>query len=247
MDAMTNILLQRYRQQASLLSGLQQTTALQKTGLPGGSALLQNQQTGSLSSLSGIQQTQNASLGTSAFFSGGALTSLSATGNQLNQFAATIGADADAKTGLRAFTLELGKNWYSTDGVSTMNALRELQSTDTELFTSAFATAGLLTNAGGNAGTFLKTLSSLTDQGTQSSLVQSVSDIMKAEGTNPDRTALTGSVMSTISDIQRNTPEETRQETLGSFFSELQSFDTLKERSEFITIYQRKNPNIFAA
>lgn len=245
MDVMTNILLQRYRQQASLLSGLRQTMTLQKTGLSGSSALLQNQLPGSIQTLAPGQQTQTGAPGTSAFYSGGALTSLSATGSYLNQFAAAIGSNADAQTGLRAFTLELGNNRYNTDGISSMRSLRDLQETDTGLFTSAFATAGQLANAGGNAGSFLKSLSSLTDNASQSSMVRSISDIMRSEGTNAERTQLTGSIMSTISDIQRNTTGDEQRTALDTFFSELATTKTNEERSAFITIFERKNPNIF--
>lgn len=245
MDAMTNILLQRYRQQASLLTGLRETMAIQRTTLGVGSAMQQSQLSASLQSLTPQQQSQAGSLLGASFTSGGALASLSAAGTQVSQFANVLGTNGEAQAGLRAFTTELAKNWYTTDNVSIMKGLRDIETSDTGLFTSAFIAAGQVANAGGNATSFMKTLTSLTEPAQQTALVKSISDIMKTEGTNVQRKELTGSVMNTISEIQRGTKGEEEKKAVESFLTELNTYNTNDERSQFIEVYHRRNPYIF--
>lgn len=245
MEAMTNILLQRYRQQASLLTGLKETLAVQKTTLSAGTAMQQSRLAASIQSLTPDQQSQAGALLGASFTSGGALASLSAAGAQVSRFANTLGTNGEAQAGLRAFTTELTKNWYSTDTTSIMKGLRDIQESDTNLFVSAFATAGQVANAGGNGTAFMKTLTSLNAPEQQSAFVASISDIMKAEGTNANRTELTGSVMNTISEIQRATQGEDETKAVESFFEELRTATTNDERSQFVEIYHRRNPYIF--
>ncbi|HQG29574.1 MAG TPA: hypothetical protein PLY73_13565 [Candidatus Ozemobacteraceae bacterium] len=242
---MTNILLQRYRQQASLLTGLKETLTIQRTTLSGSSAMQQNRLSGSIQSLSPAQQSQAGSLLETSFTSGGALASLSAAGTQVSQFANALGTNGEAQAGLRAFTTELTKNWYSTDTPAIMKGLRDLQENDTSLFASAFATAGHVASAGGNATSFMKTLTSLNTPEQQSAFVASISDIMKTEGTNARRTELTGSVMNTISEIQRATQGEEGKKAVDTFLEELRSATTNDERSQFVEVYHRRNPFIF--
>ncbi|OQA06653.1 MAG: hypothetical protein BWY66_01758 [bacterium ADurb.Bin374] len=245
MDAMTNILLQRYRQQASLLTGLKETLAVQKTTLSAGTAMQQSRLSTSILSLTPEQQSQAGSLFGTAFTSAGALASLSAAGTQVSQFANALGTNGEAQAGLRAFTTELTKNWYSTETPTIMKGLRDIQETDTRLFASAFAAAGQIANAGGNTTSFMKTLTALNTPEQQSAFVASVSDIMKTEGTNARRTELTGSVMNTISEIQRATQGEEEKKAMNSFLEELRSFTTNDERSQFIEVFHRRNPFIF--
>ncbi len=245
MDAMTNILLQRYRQQASLLTGLKETLAIQKTTLSAGTAMQQSRLTASIQSLTPEQQSQAGALYGASFTSGGALASLSAAGTQVSQFANGLGANGEAQAGLRAFTAELTKSWYSTDTPTIMKGLRDIQETDTSLFASAFVTAGQVANTGGNATSFMKTLTSLSAPEQQSAFVASISDIMKTEGTNANRTELTGSVMNTISEIQRATQGEEEKKAVDSFLEELRTATTNDERSQFVEVYHRRNPYIF--
>ncbi|MBP7635376.1 hypothetical protein KBA41_14505 [Candidatus Ozemobacteraceae bacterium] len=245
MDAMTNILLQRYRQQASLLTGLKETLAIQKTTLSAGTAMQSSRLAASIQSLTPEQQSQAGSLLGTSFTSGGALASLSAAGTQVSQFASTLGTNGEAQAGLRAFTTELTKNWYSTDTPTIMKGLRDIREADTSLFNSAFATAGQVANAGGNTTSFMKTLTSLNAPEQQSAFVASISDIMKTEGTNASRTELTGSVMNTISEIQRATQGEEEKKAVNTFFEELRSYTTNDERSQFVEVYHRRNPYIF--
>ncbi|HNW37215.1 MAG TPA: hypothetical protein PKM25_19900, partial [Candidatus Ozemobacteraceae bacterium] len=102
-------------------------------------------------------------------------------------------------------------------------------------------------NAGGSVTPFMQTLANHPTQETQSSLIKSISETMKMNGTAAERRQVASSILSTVSDIQKNATGETQTSMMSSFLSKLNETNTLNARSEFITIYRRREQSVFSA
>ncbi|HNW35585.1 MAG TPA: hypothetical protein PKM25_11675, partial [Candidatus Ozemobacteraceae bacterium] len=80
-----------------------------------------------LQSLTGVQQTQPGTQLTSSLMTTGGVTAISALGKQLSEFSRALGNDQEARTGLRAFALESGRNQFAAGGLSAMADLQSMR------------------------------------------------------------------------------------------------------------------------
>ncbi|HOY65414.1 MAG TPA: hypothetical protein PLP29_00915 [Candidatus Ozemobacteraceae bacterium] len=247
MDALSNILLRRYQQRAYLMTGFALPAPLSSTQATGGAGLTGVQAlTGAqpLTSLTRAQQPEQTGFGLST---GGALSAISAMGRQMNEFSRTLGTNDEARAGLRAFALEIGRDTTATGPLTALNDLRSMQIQDPKNFASAFEVAGQYAGVGGSASAFLRTVAAEKDTGLRSSMIGAIDSSLGMQGTNAERRQLAGGVLSTISNIRENTAKTEETGAIKKFLSKLQTYDTLGQRSEFIQIFNRKDQSIFQA
>ncbi|HEY9069091.1 MAG TPA: hypothetical protein VIV61_02485 [Candidatus Ozemobacteraceae bacterium] len=247
MDALSNVLLRRYQQRAYLMTGFALPSPLSNTQTAMGTGMSGIQPLTGAQPLTGLNQAQQTEQTGFGLPTGGALSAISAMGRQMNEFSRTLGNNQEARAGLRAFALEVGRDTSPAGPLSALNDLRSMQLQDPGNFPTAFEVAGRYAGVGGSASAFLRTVAAEKDTGLRSSMIGAVDSTLGLQGTAAERRQLVGGVLSTITDIRKSATQAEEAGAIKKFLAKLQTYDTLGQRSEFIQIFKRQDQSIFQA